>query len=63
MFRDRTQPFTGDHIAIARRLRRMEQRELARRLGMRQPDLSELERGRRPIPTDFEVRLWKALAE
>jgi transcriptional regulator with XRE-family HTH domain len=53
---------TPDHIAILRRLRGISQRDLAERLGMRQPDLSELERGRKAIPTDFEPRLWQALA-
>lgn len=53
---------TPDHIAILRRLRGISQRDLAVRLGMRQPDLSELERGRRAIPGDFEPRLWQALA-
>jgi transcriptional regulator with XRE-family HTH domain len=54
--------FTPDHIAILRRLRGISQRDLAQRLGMRQPELSELERGRRPVPADFEPRLWQALA-
>jgi transcriptional regulator with XRE-family HTH domain len=55
--------FTPDHVAILRRLRGISQGDLALRLGMRQPDLSELERGRRSIPRDFEAKLWKALAE
>jgi transcriptional regulator with XRE-family HTH domain len=55
--------FTPDHVAILRRLRGISQGDLAYRLGMRQPDLSELERGRRSIPRDFEAKLWKALAE
>jgi DNA-binding transcriptional regulator YiaG len=54
---------TPDSIAILRRIRGLSQGDLARRLGMRQPDLSELERGRRAIPKGFEKRLWKALAE
>jgi len=54
---------TPDHLAVLRRLRGLSQGELATRLGMRQPDLSELERGRRPIPVRFEARLWKALAK
>jgi transcriptional regulator with XRE-family HTH domain len=54
---------TLDHLAVLRRLRGLSQGELASRLGMRQPDLSELERGHRPIPVGFEARLWKALAE
>jgi transcriptional regulator with XRE-family HTH domain len=54
--------FTPDHIAILRRLRGISQRDLAARLGIRQADLSEFERGRRTIPDDFERRLWNALA-
>jgi transcriptional regulator with XRE-family HTH domain len=54
---------TPDNIAILRPIRGLSQGDLARRLGMCQPDLSELERGRRAIPHDFEERLWKALAE
>ena len=54
---------TPDPLAVLRRLRGLSQGELATRLGMRQPDLSELERGRRPIPVGFEARLWKALAK
>lgn len=54
---------TPDHLAVGRRLRGLSQSELARRLGMRQPCLSELERGRRPIPVGFEARPWKGLAE
>lgn len=54
---------TPDHLAVLRRLRGLSQGEVARRLGFRQPDLSELERGRRPSPPGFEARLWKVLAE
>ncbi len=54
---------TGDYLAIARRLRGISQGDLARRLGIRQSDLSELERGRREIPGSFEDRFWRALAE
>lgn len=53
---------TPDHVAVLRRLRGMSQGQLAARIGIRQPVLSEIERGRRAIPPDFEARLWKALA-
>jgi transcriptional regulator with XRE-family HTH domain len=53
---------TADHVAVLRRLRGISQGQLAARIGIRQPVLSEIERGRRPIPADFEARLWKALA-
>lgn len=58
-----SRPLTADHVAILRRLRGLPQAALAARLGVRQPLLSEIERGRRPVPADFEQKLWKALAE
>ena len=54
---------TADHVAVLRRLRGLSQGQLAARIGIRQPALSEIERGRRAIPPDFEGRLWRALVE
>lgn len=58
-----TRELTADHVAVLRRLRGLSQGQLAARIGIRQPLLSEIERGRRSIPPDFESRLWRALAE
>lgn len=59
--RDRVKLSSGDVIRTARELLEMTQDELAKKAGMRQSHLSEIERGKRPVGKAVAMKLARIL--
>jgi DNA-binding XRE family transcriptional regulator len=51
----------GDHLRVTRTMREMKQSELARKIGVRPQQISDMEKGRTPIGKKMAMRLGEAL--